>query len=295
MYKSYIVLVFIVIANVCFGQKPDTISNIKNCLDTNQVSFTSSDSLLYYKIIDSLKSHYKDSSFAIIDVANLFLGTKYGSGNRGKKSENKILINLSELDCVTYVETVLAIYKSVKSTKTDFCDFVEQVENIKYRDGKKILFPSRLHYFSDWLIDNTKRGNIKDVTAEIDSVKYSKTINYMTKNRSLYPQLKDTSYFNEMKVVENNLNKNKIFYLPKDKFDNYKVKIKHGDIVVFTTTTEGLDVSHVGFAYWNNNELYLLHASSKFKKVIISDVTLKEYINQNSKTSGIMVAEVPYN
>lgn len=293
MFKYFIFIVLSIFSTVSICQNVESVSD--NCLDTNKVSFTSSDSILYYQKIDSLNTNYKDSSFSIIDVANLFLGTKYGSGNRGKKSENKILINLSELDCVTYLETVLAIYKSVKSSKTDFCDFVEQVENIKYRDGKKILFPSRLHYFSDWLIDNSKRGNVKDITAEIDSVKYSKTINYMTKNRSLYPQLKDTAFFNSMKVFENNLNKNLKYYLPKDKFNDYKAKIKHGDIVVFTTITEGLDVSHVGFAYKKNNELYLLHASSKYKKVIISEVPLNEYLNQNSKVSGIMVAEVDEN
>ncbi|OFX22076.1 MAG: hypothetical protein A2033_14315 [Bacteroidetes bacterium GWA2_31_9] len=292
MLKSSIVLALIVLAFFVQSQNIDTLLKSNNCLDSNRVSYTSTDSLLYYKITDSLMTHFNDSTISIIDVANCFINTKYGSGNRGKSSQNKILINFSELDCVTYVETVLAIYKTIRTSKLDFCSFIEEVENIKYRDGKKLLFPSRLHYFSEWLLDNTRRGNLKDVTALIDSVKYSKTINYMTQNRSFYPQLKDTSFFNEMKIVENNLNKNQIYYLPKNKFDDYKTKIKHGNIIVFTTTTEGLDVSHVGLTYWKNNELYLLHASSKFKNVIISDVTLKEYLNKNSKVSGIMVAEI---
>ncbi|OFX62036.1 MAG: hypothetical protein A2046_00955 [Bacteroidetes bacterium GWA2_30_7] len=275
-----------------YCQKTDSLINFENYLDTNRISYTKSDTLIFFNLIDSLKNNAKDTNISIIDIASYFIDKKYGSGNRGKKSENKILINLSELDCVTYVESVLAIYKTTKYSKRDFCLFAKEVENIKYRNGIKILFPSRLHYFTEWLADNTKRGNIKDITSEIDSVKYNKPINYMSKNRNLYPQLKDSSYYNEMKVVENNLNNNQHYYLPKNKFDDYKPKIKHGNIIVFTSTTEGLDVSHVGFAYWKNNELYLLHASSKYNKVLISTSTLKEYLNQNSKVSGIMVADV---
>lgn len=292
VFKFFCILIIHFITISVEGQIIDSTQKTENCLDTNRISFTKSDSMIYNYIIDTLKYHTSDTNISIIDIASYFINTKYGSGNRGKKSENKILINFSELDCVTYIETVISIYKTANKPSPNFCNFVNEIENIKYRDGCKILFPSRLHYFTDWLIDNTKRGNINCTTSELDSIRFCKTINYMTQNRKLYPQLADTVFYNEMEIVEKNLNANQLYYLPKDKFENYKQKIKHGNIIIFTTTTQGLDVSHVGFAYWKNNELYLLHASSKYKKVLISTSTLNEYLIQNSKINGIMVAEV---
>ena len=65
--------------------------------------------------------------------------------------------------------------------------------------------------------------------------------------------------------------------------------IKNGDIIAITTNTPGLDVAHMGIAFYVNGKLSLLHASSKEKKVVISKVTLGQMLQKNKNWTGIRV------
>ena len=60
-------------------------------------------------------------------------------------------------------------------------------------------------------------------------------------------------------------------------------------IIALVTTVKGLDISHVGFAYWNDGTLHLLHASSGTGKVIKDTVTLFNYQKNRNKQIGIRV------
>jgi hypothetical protein len=66
--------------------------------------------------------------------------------------------------------------------------------------------------------------------------------------------------------------------------------MKTGDIIATTTEISGLDVSHTGYIYKDDYGTYFLHASLSKKQVIISDVELKEYLNNDKKKTGIMIA-----
>jgi hypothetical protein len=68
--------------------------------------------------------------------------------------------------------------------------------------------------------------------------------------------------------------------------------IKDGDIIAFTTDIDGLDVSHTGFAIFQNNRLHLLHASTRTNMVEISPVPLDEYLAPLRRVTGILVARV---
>ncbi len=63
-----------------------------------------------------------------------------------------------------------------------------------------------------------------------------------------------------------------------------------GDIVGITTSIEGLDISHVGILVKKSGRIHLLHASSRFGKVILSEETLEDYLANNKSATGIMVA-----
>jgi hypothetical protein len=58
------------------------------------------------------------------------------------------------------------------------------------------------------------------------------------------------------------------------------------------TDQEGLDVVHVGFAVWQGKYLYLLHASSKERVVVISKKTLVAYLKSDKKVTGIIIARL---
>jgi hypothetical protein len=65
--------------------------------------------------------------------------------------------------------------------------------------------------------------------------------------------------------------------------------IQEGDIIAITTSKAGLDIAHVGFAYYHNNKLHLLHASSAKKKVIRDGQPLNEYLMARKSHTGIRV------
>ena len=63
-------------------------------------------------------------------------------------------------------------------------------------------------------------------------------------------------------------------------------------IIAFTTSINGLDVTHTGFAYQKDGELTFIHASSAKNKVIIDSLTLSDYCNLQKSSTGIIVAKL---
>ena len=45
-------------------------------------------------------------------------------------------------------------------------DFIYNLKRMRYRSGEINGYPSRLHYVSDWIVDNRFRGNFADRSEE---------------------------------------------------------------------------------------------------------------------------------
>jgi hypothetical protein len=93
-----------------------------------------------------------------------------------------------------------------------------------------------------------------------------------------------------MQAVEREISARSVYaMIPKAKINDCASHIKNGDIVCFVTNIEGLDVTHVGFAYWKDDVLGFIHASSVAKKVFIDPKSLQRYAENVKSTIGIMV------
>ena len=66
-------------------------------------------------------------------------------------------------------------------------------------------------------------------------------------------------------------------------------EIKEGDIIAIVTASEGLDVSHVGFAHWHGDTLHMIHASSTAGKVIDDSTPLADYLARRKSHLGIRI------
>ena len=251
-------------------------------------------------IFKSLKQFITDSSFdslsngrLIVTTGKLFLQTPYVGGTLDNNDVERLVINLHQLDCTTFIENILALSKIANQSKTSINDFAKELEFIRYRDGKLKDYGSRLHYFTDWMFDNERKGLLVDITQTIGGEAYQKTINFMSSHINSYPALvRDSSLVDHILQSEKEINSRKHFYIPEDKVQEIENQIKDGDLIAITTKIEGLDVSHTGIAIHINNRLHLMHASSKAKKVVISDIPLAEMIQRNRLQSGIMVSRV---
>jgi hypothetical protein len=230
----------------------------------------------------------------IIEAGKTFLGTPYVAGTLDENpGSEEIVIMITGLDCVTFVENALIFSRLIKEGKTGIEDYKAELELIRYRGGKNTGYTSRLHYFSDWIYDNEQKGIVKDITKEIGGVPYDKTIDFMSSHRNSYKQLSDNDdNVNQMISIENIITARDIYYIPKDNVASVYDKLQSGDIVGITSNIDGLDVAHTGYVYKQDGVAYLLNASLKDKQVEISAMDLQDYLMGNPKQGGIIVARV---
>jgi len=229
---------------------------------------------------------------AIVETGKSFLGTEYVGGTLDiDPDEEKLTVCFTGFDCVTFVETCLVFARCLKSSRTTFRDYKKELEKIRYRGGILDGYGSRLHYFTDWIYDNQEKGILKDMTAELGGVEYVKQINFMSKHPNWYKQLLNKQNLESIKIAEEAINSRTQYYIPVDGISKVYDFLQNGDIIATTTNIPGLDVTHTGYVCnADDRKVHFLHASLKGKRVIISENQLQEYVEEDSKKTGIIVA-----
>lgn len=280
------VLVTVTLFSACDAKNPG------NFTDLNDLVFHEPDRILAEQLIQQIKHLQKEDRGSILLLAGKhFLGTPYVAHTLETGPDEKMVVNLKEMDCTTFVEYSLAFARTVKSTNPDLVKFVKELERIRYRNGQRDGYLSRLHYFSEWILDNGRRGVVRDVSREIAHILYPNKIDFMSKHAGSYQVLKENpELVDQMRVLENTISEEVFWYVPKEQISDSSEKIKDGDIIAITTHIDGLDVIHTGIAIRKDGQLKLLHASSAEKEVVISSLTLSEYVQNSRNASGIMVA-----
>jgi len=227
----------------------------------------------------------------IVEIGKQFIGTDYVAHTLEVGKKESLVVNLRKFDCTTFLDNSLVLARLVKKSDTSFADYVNELTNERYRNGKVKKYPSRLHYFSDWLYDAEKRGLIKNISKEIGGEIYNKKIFFMSKNSKFYKQLSNKNFLKDIEQIESEINKRKYFYIPKEKIGKIESKIKTGDLIAITTSIKGLDISHVGIAIkMDYGRIHYLHAPNVGQKVKISEMPLADYLMGNKTQTGIMVA-----
>ena len=231
-----------------------------------------------------------------LHFAKKMLGVPYVAGTLDGNDEEQLVVHVDQLDCTTFVETVLALSIADKRAARSFDGFKKALTDVRYRDGILDGYASRLHYFSDWIRNNERMGFIKECTSETACSQPKELwLDFMTTHVDSYlPMKKDTSLVSVMVSIEKAWQGVEIFYIPKDKLQlsSDELKIKNGDILTITTNIKGLDVLHVGFAFWREGRLHLLHASSVAKKVIEDPLSLYEYSKNKKAHTGVRAIRV---
>ncbi len=230
----------------------------------------------------------------IIAIGKSFLGTEYEPFTLDKDSVEKLTIHLTGLDCYTFLENSLVFARCIKEGKTTFEDYRKELIKIRYRNGELKDYPSRLHYFSDWIYDMNKRGIGKDVTKEIGGIPYNKKIDFMSTHIDSYKQLKNNPEFlQEIKQIEKNISSRKYYYIPEDSIARCEDRIQSGDIIGITTNVKGLDIAHTGISIrMEDGRIHFLHAPNVGHKVQITEKPLADYLKDNKKQTGIMILRV---
>ena len=227
----------------------------------------------------------------IIEIGKSFLGTDYEAHAIEKDGEEQLVIDLTGLDCTTFLENVLGFARCIKKRETSFEDYQKELTFIRYRNGVIDQYPSRLHYFTDWIYDNENKDVVIDITKELGGEELKLNLNFMSSHPEYYKQLKENPDFVcAIKDQEEEINKRKYYFIPQDKIADIDDKIEDGDLLAFTSSVNGLDVNHVGIAIrMDDGKIHILHAPVPGTKVQISELDLSDYVNKLVNDTGIIV------
>jgi hypothetical protein len=233
-----------------------------------------------------------------LHFAKKMLGVPYVAGTLDGNEEEQLVVLVDSLDCTTFVETVLAFCIADKRGERDYEGFKKALTQIRYRDGILNGYTSRLHYFSDWIRNNEQMGFVKECTSETACSQPKELwLDFMTTHVDSYlPMKKNPELVKEMASHEKNWQGTVVSYIPKEKLNlpPGELKIKDGDVLALVTNIKGLDVVHVGFAFWKDNQLHLLHASSSAKKVIEDPKTQYESSKNTKAHIGLRAIRFVY-
>jgi Protein of unknown function (DUF1460) len=222
-------------------------------------------------------------------IGNQFIGAKYQAGLLDKTPKETLFVSLQNFDCLLLVETVLALAKNIYQQDYNYRSFTAQIQNERYRDGKLNNYCSRLHYFSEWIEDNQRRGNVINITPKLGGITLPKKLNYMSNHWDKYPATVRTSEnYRCIVQMEAKLAGIDINYIPQKDIDKISPQLQTGDIIGIATNIDGLDVTHTGFVDRNDqNKLGFLHASPAGKVTIAPN--LQTYVGRVKNAIGIVV------
>lgn len=257
--------------------------------EDKKVLATAQDTLIFETYKEQMSDFDGDVQALLLETALCFLETPYKAATLEVSDPEKLVINLREMDCTTYLENMLALAYT-HQFKGDMDCFENMLRMLRYRDGELDGYLSRLHYFTEWIKDNERKGMVKDVTKACGGELLPLQIDFMSSHADAYKMLNlHPEWVKPLKEREELLSQDSIYYIPKERLESCLDSLCSGDMVAITTHLEGLDVTHVGFVYKDNGNVYLLNASSKERKVIISDELLPDYLNAYKNHSGIIV------
>lgn len=236
------------------------------------------------------ESGLSDANALVEFYARQLLGTPYVAHTL-EADEEVLTINIHELDCLTFIETLYALTRATLDNRSSWRDYADNIENVRYRGGKMGDYSSRIHYMSEWIIDNHMRGNLVEITPDLPHADFMvKNIDYMTTHPSQYRQLKNDSAMVE-KIRHFELRNHRFPYLKRSWLNDKGVKaaLKSGDFISLVTKNEGLDVSHNGIVIMEKGEPYLLDASMSGGKVMLEAKPLYKYLERSKTNIGVRV------
>lgn len=231
-------------------------------------------------------------------IGQRLVGTPYVPGTLEVDGPERLVVNLRGLDCVTFVENVYALATIIKddaAARTDDraaleTEYERALQTLRYRNGYIDGYATRLHYFSEWIIDNELKLLLTDITGELGGVIDQEPLNFMSTHRDAYRQLSDPDLLADIELIEDRLSSRGRYVIPEDRIGDVAPHIRNGDIIAATSSIRGLDVAHTGLALWVGDDLHLLHAPLVGDSVEISTLPLADRITRIDGQDGIIVA-----
>lgn len=237
-----------------------------------------------------------DMGTVMVETARLFLGVPYVP-NTLEAEEERLTIRLDALDCSTFVDTVLALSRSLllsgeKSRVPGL--FLDEIRAIRYRNGRVDGYTDRLHYTTAWLAENERTGRIRDITAELGGVRRTMRLtqmsDFMTRDARFIHR---PDLVGEMRRQEAVLSGTEQRFIPTKDIPSILKRLRPGDIICLAAARPDWDMVHVAIFAGTTAECgepTIIHASSKAGRVLVEPEGLAAYMRKRKNSSGIIVA-----
>jgi hypothetical protein len=195
-------------------------------------------------------------------VSGQFLGLPYVAHSLiGSPDTPEVLVtSLGGFDCVTYIESVLALVYAEKTGT-----FNAFLKKIRYA-GSKVDWQQRNHYMTQWLHNNVRKGFLERVGHRWAT---NRKRRLLTAVPGLAPLRQSFSC------------------IPKRRLATIQSEFRSGDLMFFVSTRHHLDVFHCGILIRRDDRLLLRHASRSKGSVVEQD--LSSFLDEN-RMSGVLIA-----
>lgn len=195
-------------------------------------------------------------------LSHHFLGHPYKSNPLigSADSPEVFTASLDGFDCVTYIETVLAL---ARSSNAD--EFAEWLRRIRYERGE-VRWKRRNHYSTGWIRNNVREGIIKPVSVP------DVTLNIRERLLNVVPGL-------PVRLI-------RVKCIPKNAVSRLAARLQSGDLIFFASTRKNLDVFHTGIIVLDHETMHMRHASRSKGQVVEQE--LSEFLKAN-RMAGVIV------
>jgi hypothetical protein len=206
--------------------------------------------------------HDRCAASRIEAVSRHFLGFPYASNPLiGSADTGEVFTaRLDGFDCVTYIETVLAL---AHASTVD--DFIGWLRKIRYERGV-IQWERRNHYMTLWIRNNAREGIIKRVSMSAVPLSSRKRV------LNVVPRLAPRRV--------------RVKCIPKRAVPGLAAHLHSGDLIFFASTRRNLDVFHAGIIVRDGKKVLMRHASRS--QGLVVEQELSEFLKAN-RMVGVIV------
>jgi cell wall-associated NlpC family hydrolase len=163
-------------------------------------------------------------------------------------------------DCVTYIETVLAL-----ALASNVDDFTEWLRKIRY-EGGRVEWERRNHYMTLWIRNNVREGIIRPLSMPaVPTLTIERVLNVVP---GLAPQ------------------RTRVKCVPKRGLPRLERYLQTGDLIFFASTRKHLDVFHAGIIV-RGEKVSMRHASRS--KGAVVEQELSDFLKANRMTGVIVM------
>jgi hypothetical protein len=203
-----------------------------------------------------------------------------------------LTLSLTRFASNSFVESCVAVARAARVGGTPtWKGFGREVERMRYRNGLRGDYTTRLHYFSEWVADGDTRSLVRDVGFALGGVEDRRPLRFMSEHRDSYVALANDRVFASVKEMEKRLDPVSRRVIPTARIPEVEDRIQNGDVIGFATNTPGLDVTHCAIAVRDKRGvLRVVYPPLNGGAVEASRNSLPEYVAQLRDATGIMVA-----